>query len=85
MLEAAETRAALRVAVGRLSAAEQQVVLLYYMGERSQAAIAEFLNVAPNVVKTRLYAARKTAESTHDGDRKWPGRGAAVSRSGVRR
>jgi len=35
------------------------VVLLYYMSGRSQAAIAEFLDVSANTVKTRLYSARQ--------------------------
>jgi ankyrin repeat protein len=42
-----------------LSEAEQQVVLLFYMGERSHAEIAAFLGVTNNAVKTRLYSARR--------------------------
>lgn len=34
-------------------------MLLYYLGDYSQAAIAEFLGVTANAVKTRLYSARK--------------------------
>jgi ankyrin repeat protein len=34
-------------------------VLLFYMGDRSQAAIAQFLDITPNAVKTRLYSARR--------------------------
>jgi RNA polymerase sigma factor (sigma-70 family) len=59
ILEQAETRNALRAAIARLSDAEQQVVLLYYMSEQSHAAIAEFLEVTANTVKTRLYSARQ--------------------------
>jgi RNA polymerase sigma factor (sigma-70 family) len=58
-LEANETRRSVHAAIATLSEAEQQVVLLYYMGEQSQAEIAEFLNVTANTVKTRLYAARR--------------------------
>src|SRR6185503_791597 len=57
-LEASETRAALRAAIASLTQAEQQAVLLFYMGECSHAEIAAFLGVTPNAVKTRLYAAR---------------------------
>src|SRR5262249_42774705 len=59
-LERTELRRALETSVARLSEAEQQVVLLYYMGDQSQASIAEFLGVTANTVKTRLYAARRT-------------------------
>jgi len=58
-LEASEARTALHVAIETLSDAQQQVVLLHYMGEHSQADIAEFLGVTTNTVKTRLYAARR--------------------------
>ncbi len=58
-LEWRETRRSLREAIANLSDAEQQVVLLYYMGEHSTAAIAKFLDVTINAVKTRLYSARK--------------------------
>jgi RNA polymerase sigma factor (sigma-70 family) len=58
-LEASEARAALGEAIASLSAQEQQIVLLYYMGDQSQSSIAAFLSVNTNVVKTRLYAARQ--------------------------
>ncbi|MGQ0642960.1 MAG: sigma-70 family RNA polymerase sigma factor [Gemmatimonadaceae bacterium] len=58
-LEMHETRASLRAAIGTLSEAEQQVVLLYYMGDHSQQAIAKFLDITPNAAKTRLYSARR--------------------------
>jgi RNA polymerase sigma factor (sigma-70 family) len=38
---------------------ERIVVTLYYMGEQSHAAIAQFLGVTSNTVKTRLYSARR--------------------------
>jgi RNA polymerase sigma factor (sigma-70 family) len=60
--EVMESRAAAKAvwqAIQALSEAERAVVLLYYMGEYSQSAIAEFLGVTTNAVKTRLYAARK--------------------------
>ncbi len=60
--EALETRVlqqSVREAIATLSDTEQQVVLLYYMGEHSTAAIAAFLEITVNAVKTRLYAARK--------------------------
>ncbi|HZF41484.1 MAG TPA: sigma-70 family RNA polymerase sigma factor [Blastocatellia bacterium] len=58
-LELQETKAFVWKAIAALSEAERAVVLLYYMGEHSQAVIAEFLNITANAVKTRLYAARK--------------------------
>lgn len=58
-LEAAEDREALGRAIADLTQAEQDVVLLYYMGERSQTEVAEFLGITSNAVKTRLYAARR--------------------------
>jgi RNA polymerase sigma factor (sigma-70 family) len=59
ILETRDAQRSVRAAIARLSKAEQQVVLLYYMGEHSTAMIAEFLNVTANTVKTRLYSARK--------------------------
>jgi RNA polymerase sigma factor (sigma-70 family) len=58
-LEQQEAKDSLWKAIAALSEVERAVVLLYYMGEHSQAAIAEFLNVTANAVKTRLYSARK--------------------------
>jgi RNA polymerase sigma factor (sigma-70 family) len=58
-LEARATQQAVREAISALSEAERQVVLLFYMGEHSTAAIAAFLGITANAVKTRLYAARK--------------------------
>jgi RNA polymerase sigma factor (sigma-70 family) len=57
-LELQELRRALARLVADLAPAEQEAVLLYYMGDHSQAAIAEFLGVTPNTIKTRLYSAR---------------------------
>src|SRR5262249_8146118 len=59
LLEARATRQSVREAISSLSDNERQVVLLYYMGEHSTTAIAEFLEVTANAVKTRLYSARK--------------------------
>ncbi len=58
-LEWHEIKASVWKAMAALSEAERAAVLLYYMGGHSIAAIAEFLNVTTNAVKTRLYAARK--------------------------
>jgi RNA polymerase sigma factor (sigma-70 family) len=58
-LESQEIKASVWKAIAALSDSERAVVLLYYMGEHSQAVIAEFLNVTTNAVKTRLYSARK--------------------------
>lgn len=58
-LEARATHKAVHEAIAALSETERQVVLLYYMGEHSTAAIAAFLEITANAVKTRLYAARK--------------------------
>jgi RNA polymerase sigma factor (sigma-70 family) len=49
--EAREGRAALREAIATLSAAQQQAVLLFYMGECSHAEIAAFLGVTSNTAK----------------------------------
>ncbi|MGC4043253.1 MAG: sigma-70 family RNA polymerase sigma factor [Armatimonas sp.] len=59
LLERNEVQAQVQQAIATLPEVQRQVVLLYYMGEHSSAAIAEFLEVTPNTVKTRLYAARK--------------------------
>ena len=58
-LESKNVRDSLRKAVAALSDTERAVVLLYYMGDHSYAAIAEFLNISTNAVKTRLYSARR--------------------------
>jgi len=58
-LERRELRRALDRVVATLGEAEREVVLLYYMGDQSQAAIAEFIGVTANAVKTRLYSARQ--------------------------
>lgn len=59
VLEARALQRSVREAVATLSDTERQIVLLYYMGEHSTAAIAAFLEITVNAVKTRLYAARK--------------------------
>lgn len=64
-LESRETQKSVRAAIATLSDIEQQVVLLYYMGEHSTAMIAEFLNVTANTIKTRLYSARNGPFSTY--------------------
>ena len=58
-LQEEELRRAVGSLVATLGAAEREAVLLYYMGDHSQASIARFLDVTPNTVKTRLYAARQ--------------------------
>jgi RNA polymerase sigma factor (sigma-70 family) len=58
-LELQEIKTSVWRAIAALSETERTVVLLYYMGEHSTTAIAEFLNITANAVKTRLYAARK--------------------------
>ncbi len=59
LVEAGETRASLQAAIATLPDGERAAVLLHYMGGRSHAAVAEFLGVTANAVKTRLYAARR--------------------------
>ncbi len=59
IVEAHETELAVRAAIGALSEVEREAVVLYYMGERSHAEIAEFLGIPSNAVKTRLYSARQ--------------------------
>jgi RNA polymerase sigma factor (sigma-70 family) len=66
-MEAHEIQTSLRAAIAMLSETEQQVVLLYYMGGHSHAAIAHFLVVTTNAVKTRLYSARRHLRN-HMGD-----------------
>jgi RNA polymerase sigma factor (sigma-70 family) len=58
-LEVRAIQQSVREAIAVLSDTERQVVLLYYMGGHSLAAIAAFLEITINAVKTRLYAARK--------------------------
>lgn len=58
-VERHEVQALVQQAIAALPNPQRQVVLLFYLGEHSTAAIAEFLEVTPNTVKTRLYAARK--------------------------
>jgi RNA polymerase sigma factor (sigma-70 family) len=59
ILESRAIQKSVREAIASLSETERQAVLLYYMGEHSTLVIAEFLDVTPNAVKTRLYSARK--------------------------
>jgi RNA polymerase sigma factor (sigma-70 family) len=59
IVERCETEHALCTAIATLSDAEREAVVLYYMGERSHAEVAEFLGVTNNVVKTRVYSARQ--------------------------
>jgi len=59
ILESRDAATSVREAIAALPGAERQVVLLYYMGDHSHAAIAKFLEVTPNTVKTRLYSARQ--------------------------
>jgi RNA polymerase sigma factor (sigma-70 family) len=65
-LEQTEAREALNAGIAKLSEAERQVVLLYYMGQHSQSEIADFLNVTTNTVKTRLYSARRRLRAHMD-------------------
>lgn len=58
-LEKVERAAAVHTAIAKLPEAERQVVLMFYLADRSHAAIARFLGITPNAVKTRLYAARR--------------------------
>jgi len=58
-LESQANAATLQNAMGSLTDAERTVALLYYMGEHSYAAVAEMIDVPTNVVKTRLYSARR--------------------------
>ncbi len=59
VLESREKANSVRDAIENLSEAERQVVLLYYMGDHTHGAIARFLEITPNTVKTRLYSARQ--------------------------
>jgi RNA polymerase sigma factor (sigma-70 family) len=45
-------------AIALLSEAERSVTLLFYMGSHSHDEVAEFLQIAPNTVKSRLHSAR---------------------------
>jgi RNA polymerase sigma factor (sigma-70 family) len=58
-LEFLDISLAVREAVAMLPDAERTVAFLYYIGDRDQRDIAEFLDITPNAVKTRLYAARR--------------------------
>ena len=59
IVELHETQAAVRAAIATLSDNEREVVLLFYMGDRSHTEIASFLDITTNAVKTRLYSARQ--------------------------
>jgi len=59
ILESQDTATSVREAIAALPEAERQAVLLYYMGDHSHVAIAKFLEITPNTVKTRLYSARQ--------------------------
>jgi RNA polymerase sigma factor (sigma-70 family) len=58
-LESQDRETLIRQAVAGLTDVERPVVLLYYMGEHSHSRVAELLDVTTNVVKTRLYSARR--------------------------
>ena len=58
-LESQDRETLIRQAVAGLTDVERAVVLLYYMGEHSHSRVAELLDVTTNVVKTRLYSARR--------------------------
>jgi RNA polymerase sigma factor (sigma-70 family) len=58
-LELLDISVAVREAVSMLPDAERTVAFLYYIGDRAQQDIAEFLDITPNAVKTRLYSARR--------------------------
>ena len=57
-LEAAEQSSQVRAAIQALPEAERTVVTLFYLGEHSQAEIAEFIKVPITTVKKRLQRAR---------------------------
>jgi RNA polymerase sigma factor (sigma-70 family) len=54
-----EARMAVRAAIASLPEGEREVVLLYYVGERSTGEIAAFLEVPVSTVKNRLLMGRK--------------------------
>ncbi len=58
-VERQDVRSHVRAAIQALPDAEREAVLLFYIAEYSQRDIAEFLDITPNTVKTRLYSARR--------------------------
>ncbi|MBT4611713.1 MAG: sigma-70 family RNA polymerase sigma factor, partial [Gemmatimonadetes bacterium] len=58
-LEQAETAAVVRRAIAALPDAQRETITLFYMGERSQAQVAVFLDITEGTVRKRLYDARK--------------------------
>jgi RNA polymerase sigma factor (sigma-70 family) len=63
----AESVDAVRRAIARLPERERSVVLLFYLAGQPQTAIADFLGVNANTVKTRLYSARRRLRAMMDG------------------
>lgn len=53
-----QTRARVQAAVSKLPEIQREVVVLYYLEELSVAAVAARLELPPNTVKSRLFAAR---------------------------
>ena len=59
LAEAAELAQLVRAEVSRLPEHEQLAIALYYVADRPQSEIAEFLEVPPSTIKKRLYDARR--------------------------
>lgn len=59
-LEQAETANVVRRAIAALPDAQREAVTLFYIGERSQAQVAAFLDITEGTVRKRLHDARKT-------------------------
>lgn len=58
--EAAEIAARVRRAVAGLPSGQRQAVVAFYLGDRSQADVAELLGIQVGAVKARLHKARAT-------------------------
>lgn len=63
-LERAETAAVVRRAIAALPDAQREAVTLFYIGERSQAQVAAFLDITEGTVRKRLHDARRALKET---------------------
>lgn len=63
-MERTETAAVVRRAIAALPDAQREAVTLFYIGERSQAQVAAFLDITEGTVRKRLHDARKALKET---------------------
>jgi RNA polymerase sigma factor (sigma-70 family) len=59
LVERQQTQTIVQEAIEKLPDTERTVVILFYIAQYSYRDIAQFLDITPNAVKTRLYSARQ--------------------------